>query len=221
MPFQRWASAISIPAVSKYPTAEQNDGDGHDTPVSWTAVAPTGVGIRSRCQLSWVQFSASVSLVPARVARKPTAAQSEGDAHDTPERNAALAAGGGAAGWLSHPAFRVHRAMRGAPSVPARLPAYPTAVHAAVDGHATAARYAVGCAPRMRPPGWSAGWSAQRIPFQRSARATVSPRRVLLPTAMHDRAVAHETPNRKLPVAGGAGGDPIAQRRPFQRSASG
>ena len=63
----------------------------------------------------------------------------------------------------------------------------------------------------------------QRLRLRRSESTTVPVfGRVALPTAVHVRAVAQETPKRKLLVTPlGAGTGWMAQRAPFQRSASG
>jgi hypothetical protein len=58
--------------------------DGHDTPSRPLLVAPAGLGVRWIDQLVPFHRSASVSSLPVRLVKNPTAVHDVAEAHDTP-----------------------------------------------------------------------------------------------------------------------------------------
>ena len=86
-----------------------------------------------------------------------------------------------------------HRSVSGT-VVPARLVTLPTAVQAVLDGHDTPNRRLL-----VVPVMVGVRCSAQRVPFQRSAKVTPAPAGLVkYPTAVHVVLEAHDTPERTL-----------------------
>src|SRR6266566_7753804 len=98
----------------------------------------------------------------------PTAVHSVVDGQATPERRLALAPAGLGLDWIAQ-LLPFQRSARVRPT-PALFVEYPTAVHRVVEGQAT---------PRSRllvaPLGLGVDWTAQLLPFQRSASVTITP----------------------------------------------
>ena len=66
------------------------------------------------------------------------------------------------------------------------------------------------------PLGLGLGWSTHPAPFQRSTRVTCLPVALSTyqPTAVHARALVHDTPDRALSLATGVGADCIVHAVP-------
>ncbi len=109
-------------ASANQPDAMHETCDGHETPVNCTAAAPSGSAGGASDQRLPSQRSASATAAPRRSVCCPTATQSAGEGHDTPERNAAGDPVSGGVGWTVQRA-PLKRSTTADPDVPAALPA--------------------------------------------------------------------------------------------------
>jgi len=207
LPFQRSASVVPIPELSKEtPVVVQAEGEVQDTGPIKTTCAPAGAGMGRMLQVLPFQRSASGFGCPG----PPMAMQNDPVGHDTPPKRLPGAPLGAGVGWTRQ-AVPFHRSARGT-KMPARLVVWPTAVHAEGDVHETVESI----------PGGSVGVGRMlhRVPFHRSARnPPMSLRLEVPPTAMHDLGEVQATLNRPLAAAPTRlGVDWMAHRVPFQRS---
>jgi len=189
VPFQRSASVVPIPELSKEtPVVVQAEGEVQDTGPMKTACAPAGAGMGRILQAVPFHRSASGLGCPG----PPMAMQNDPVRHDTPPKTLPCAPEGVGVGWTRQ-AVPFHRSARGT-EMPARLVVWPTAVHDEGDVHETMDNI----------PGGSVGVGRMlhRVPFHRSARNP--PMLVGLwvpPTAMHDLGEVQSTLNRALAAA--------------------
>jgi len=139
LPSQRSASITSKPVTAKNPTAVHDVGAAHETPVSWTAVVVSGVGVRWSAHREPFQRSANGAASPDRSVEWPTAVHAQGDVHETPDRKLTLAPAGPVVG-SSLQRRPSQRSASVVPVVPRLSPECPTAMHAVVDEHETPAR---------------------------------------------------------------------------------
>jgi hypothetical protein len=84
LPFHVSAKLSWCLALTYDPTAVQAVVDGHETPFSWLALAPAGLGVSWTDQLAPSQRSARLTCVPALLVDAPTAVQAVADVHETP-----------------------------------------------------------------------------------------------------------------------------------------
>jgi hypothetical protein len=117
-------------------------------------------------------------------------------------------------GWTAH---LVPFQRSATESSEAAFPYHPTAVQAVADEQDTPVSRV-----RLAPVGLGVGWTAQVVPFQRSASVCGGPEGVKYhPAAVQEVADGHDTPCKTLcsaPVGLGVGW--MAQRVPFHCSAS-
>ena len=97
--------------------------------------------------------------------------QAEAEEQETPNKTPPPEDGLGVA-WMDHlvPPHRSARVM----TVPERVNALPTATQAEADGQSTAFSQLLGA-----PSGFGVDFALQLVPFQRSARVTVVPSRLV------------------------------------------
>jgi hypothetical protein len=195
VPFQCSASVSSPGEVMEYhPAPVQAVADEHDTPRSRLFLAPVGLGVGWMDQRVPFQCSASVSSPEELLKYDPAAVQEVTDGHDTPCKLLCTAPVGLGEGWMDQRA--PFQRSTSDPSPPEVLLMYhPTAVHAVAERHDTPLKTEV-----ISGTGLGVGWMAQRLPFQRSARVSVTPElAVYVPTAVHEEGEEHEIPAKLLP----------------------
>jgi len=144
----------------------QAEDEVHDTAFRKLNCAPAGLGVAWMRHRVPFQCSAKVPAFEA-----PTAVHAEADVHATPLRKPPPAAGLGMA-WIRH-CVPFHRSARSV-EAPWLLTTWPTAVHAEADVQDTL-NSALSLAPRRLGVAWMAHW----LPFHRSARVTVRPKRLV------------------------------------------
>jgi hypothetical protein len=167
--------------------------DVHDTPSSSLLVAPVGLGVVWSDQLVPFQRSANVRCVPALLMKYPTAVHAAVDVHDTALSRLLVAPVGLGVGWIAQLApFQCSANVTRWPALSTKSP---MAMQAVLDAHDTP--WKVLC---VAPAGWGMVWSAQAVPFQRSAKLTAGPPRVVkkYPTAVHAEVEVHDTPASPL-----------------------
>src|SRR5262249_36552405 len=207
VPFQRSASVVPIPELSKEtPVVVQAEGEVQDTGPMKTVCAPAGAGMARILPAVPFPRSASGFGCPG----PQMAMQNESVRQDPPPKTLP-GPGGVGVGWTRQ-AVPFHRSARGT-KMPARLVVCPTAVHDEGDVHET----------MDNTPGGSVGVGRMlhRVPFHRSARnPPMSLGLEVPPTAMHDLGEVQATLKRPLAAAPARlGVDWMAHLVPFQRSA--
>jgi hypothetical protein len=85
LPFPRSARVSCAPSLLVYdPTAVHAVADVHDTPFSWLAAPPSGLGVPWIDQPAPFQRSAKVTAAPVLSEYDPTAVHIVAAVHDTP-----------------------------------------------------------------------------------------------------------------------------------------
>jgi hypothetical protein len=144
VPFHRSASVTTgFPELSVLaPTAVQDDGEVHATPVKKLPGAPAGIGAFCRCQRAPSHRSEkSPTGKPELLNAVPAAMHDDADVQLTPNRAAPAAPAGLGVAWMLH-RVPFHRSAR-VVAVGTNGLAAPTAVHADADVQDT---------PKRAPP---------------------------------------------------------------------
>src|SRR5215467_11505296 len=151
------------------PTARQDHRDRHETPIRLPPSA--GLGVGWMVQVWPFHRCAEVSEVPRLLLVFPTATHAEVDTQAAAFRLPAAAPGGLDTRWMLQ-VLPFHRSASVAGDwLLNRLGLEsPTARHPVAEVHATLYSW-----PIMPPAGGGMGWTAQLVPFQRSARVWKAP----------------------------------------------
>ena len=155
-PFQRSASGRKVPLISYEPTASQESAAVQEMPFSAAKDPPAGTWTGRVTHDEPFQTSENRPVPSLPTARQaPAVGQATADSRPPPPA-------GMGTGWMLH----AEPFQRSASSlgVPVPIADEPTAVHAAVPEHATAARSLV-----VAPTGTGGLTCVQELPFQRSA----------------------------------------------------
>ena len=174
------------------PTAVHDTAEVQATPKRAPPPAE-GLGVAWIAQV--VPFHRSAK-VPAF--EPPTAMHAEAEEQETPNKSPPPEEGLGVA-WMDHlvPSHRSARVM----SVPEWVNALPTATQAEAGVQSTAFSALLGA-----PAGFGVDSTLQLVPFHRSARVTVVPKRLVSsPTAVHEEELAQDTPASWPVLARGLG----------------
>src|SRR5215471_18913368 len=220
-PSHRSASVPSdspVAGSNSLPTAMQDDRDVQATPARSLTAFPGRLGVGWIRHLRPSHRSARVPCgLPGGSMRPPTAAQADGEVHETPIRLPPSAGLG--AGWMLQE-WPFHRCARGS-EVPRLLLVFPTAMQAVRDRQDAAFRLLAAA-----PGGLGVCWTRQEEPSHRSASVAgdwlLNTFGLEYPTARHPVAEVQATPiSRPIAPPARRGVGWMAQRVPFHRSARG